>query len=244
MRLTQARPLFFMSLLTYVLCTAAVSASSAAFSDYSNDKKHLIVIGASYVNDWGQPDIPGFVVTNKGIGGEETWRIAARFQRDALAFNPDAVLIWGHTNDFVRAPAHQYRSVKLRVLDSYRQMIVQARATQNTIILATDVTLPTAVTWREWIPALFAWIRGGESFQARINREIRSVNDWLRVTAAQENIPLLEFERTLNDERGGRKLEYSQNDRSHLSTAGYVAITEYTRERLYAMQLSRMAFNR
>ena len=128
---------------------AAALATPTTVLDSSNAKKHLIVIGASYVNDWGQPDIPGFVITNKGIGGEETWRIAARFERDALAFNPDAVLIWGHTNDFVRVPAHQYGATKLRVMNSYRQMIAQARAAQTTIILATDITyrLPDMARW-------------------------------------------------------------------------------------------------
>ena len=244
MRTSQARRLSFVSLLALGLCALTTTATSQTPLDSSSEKKHLTVIGASYVNGWGQPDIPGFLVTNKGIGGDETWRIAARFERDALASIPDAVLIWGHTNDFLRAPAHQYAATKLRVMHSYRQMIAQARAAQTTIILATDITLPTALTWREWIPALFAWIRGKESFQARINREVRSVNDWLRITAAQENIPLLELERALNDAHGGRKLEYTQDDRSHLSAAGYTAITQYTRGRLYAMQLSRLASNR
>jgi hypothetical protein len=244
MRSTQVRLLAFALFLASGFCvvaTAATSHSSLASRDF---QKHLVVIGASYVHDWGQPDFPGYHVTNKGIGGDETWRIAARFERDALASNPDAILLWGHTNDFLRASAHQYPATALRVRQSYRQMIDRARAAETTIILATDITLPTALRWRDWIPALFAWIRGKESYQVRINREVKAVNEWLRITAAQENIPLLELERALDDGRGGRKLEYALDDLSHVSPTGYLAITEYARGQLQAWPNVLSAANR
>jgi lysophospholipase L1-like esterase len=235
---TRARLLCCVALLVLGFDVTAAFATSQTSPDTRNAKKHLIVIGASYAGGWGQPEIPGYRVTNKGIGGDETWRVAARFERDALAASPDAVLIWGHTNDFLRAPAHQYEATKLRAIRSYREMIAQARAAQTPIILTTDIMLPTALTWRDWIPALLAWIRGKESYQARVNREVKAVNEWLRMTAARENIPLLELERVLDDGRGGRKLEYTQEDRSHVSAAGYFVITQYVRGQLRALPVA------
>lgn len=244
MRTTRARWSSFVALLAFGLCAASTPATSPTSKDFGEAKKHLVVIGASYVTGWGQPDMPGYRVTNKGRSGDESWRVAARFQRDALASHPDAVLIWGHTNDFHRAHEDQYETTKQRAIQSYRQMIAQARAAHTTVILATDVPLPTALTWREWIPALFAWLRGKESYQERVNREVKEINEWLRTIAAQENIPLLELERAVADGHGGRRLEYSDDDRSHLSPAGYVAITQFARAQFNAWRVEQLVADR
>ena len=93
-----------------------------------NDTKHMLIIGASYAGNWGQPDLPGYRITNKGISGEESWQVAARFEKELLADKPDAVLIWGHINDFMRSAPDQYEFATQRAIGGYRQMLAQARS--------------------------------------------------------------------------------------------------------------------
>jgi hypothetical protein len=38
----------------------------------------LVIIGASYAADWQKPNLPGYSVVNRGVGGEETSQVRAR----------------------------------------------------------------------------------------------------------------------------------------------------------------------
>jgi lysophospholipase L1-like esterase len=196
------------------------------------DTKHLLIIGASYAGEWGQPSLPGYRVTNKGVGGEESWQIAARFEKDALSVKPDAILIWGHINDISRSSPDKYPAAKQRAIESYQQMLSQAKTAQIPVILATEITLVTAIGWQDWIPAAIAWVRGKESYASRVNRQVKAVNAWLRQTASQQKLLLLDLEKAVDDGDGGRKPEFTKKDGSHVTPAGYAAITQYARAQL------------
>jgi lysophospholipase L1-like esterase len=122
--------------------------------------------------------------------------------------------------------------VKERAIKSYQQMLAQARTAKVPVILATEITLPTAVGWRDWIPAAVAKLRGKESYAQKINREVKEINTWLRKTATEEKIPLLDLEKAVDDGNGGRKPEFTLEDRSHVTPVGYAAITQYARTHL------------
>lgn len=220
--------LWLLTLATLTVPVHAQPPSAAAMTD----TKHLLIIGASYAGEWGQPDLPGYRVTNKGIGGQESWQVAARFEQDALAERPDLILIWGHINDITRTTADKYPAARERAKESYRQMLAEARAAGIPVVLATEITWTTAVGWRDWHRAALGWLRGKESYAQRINREVTAVNAWLREVATAEGIPLLDLERLVDDGSGGRKPEYTRDDGSHITPAGYAAITAYAREQL------------
>ncbi|MFN2309576.1 MAG: SGNH/GDSL hydrolase family protein [Gammaproteobacteria bacterium] len=206
--------------------------ASAARDEPMTETRHLLIIGASYAGEWGQPELPGYRVTNRGVGGEESWQVAARFANDALGEKPDVVLIWGHINDITRTTPDQYAAAVERAKASYRQMLAQAHAAGVPVILATEITWTTAVGWRDWHRAALAWLRGKESYAQQINREVKAINAWLRERAAAEGLPLLDFEQVVDDGNGGRKPEFTRDDGSHVTPAGYAALTEYARARL------------
>jgi lysophospholipase L1-like esterase len=219
-----------------LLCNASIAQTQTTppktMTEPKPALKHLVVIGASYAGNWGQPELPGYRITNKGVGGEESWQVASRFERDGLSLKPDAILIWGHINDITRTTPDRYSLAKERAVKSYQQMLAQARSANVTVYLATELTRPTAVGWRDWIPATIGRIRGKESYDQMVNREVKEINTWLRKTAAQENLTLLDFEQALDDGDGGRRLEYTLEDRSHVSAAGYAAVTQHARTKL------------
>jgi lysophospholipase L1-like esterase len=212
--------------LAFVFCALAVPTVSAAPGD-----PVLVIAGASYSKDWKTPPLPGYRVVNTGKGGDETQQVLARFG-EVLAARPAAVILWGHINNIHRAPEGQMEAAKERARANYREMVAIAKANGITPILATEVTLSEAVGFMNRLAAFVGGLRGKEGYNARINREVRGVNDWLRVFAREQNLKLLDFEKVLEGSDGFRDTDYTTDDGTHISEAGYVALTRYARDEL------------
>lgn len=219
-------PLKFFALLIGLL------ACSTVFAQPAMNSKHMIVIGASYVAEWENPKLPGYTVTTKGIGGEESSAVRARFERDVLALKPNVVMIWGHYNDIVRASTDNMAAVRQRAQDNYRWMTEQARAAGIEVILATEITIPIPDTFKENTMAWVAGLLGKQDYRSRKNEQIKAVNVWLRDYARSQNIKLIDLEKALDSGNGTRKVEYTREDNSHISPAGYQAITRYVAAQL------------
>jgi lysophospholipase L1-like esterase len=206
---------------------------SAHFVNAANAPVHLVIVGASYAADWKQPDLPGYRVTNRGVGGEETQAVLARFDRDVLAQKPGAVIIWGHINNIHRAPAGGVQAAKERAIANTREMVARARAEGITVMLATEVTLSEAQGIGNWVARTIGKVRGKKTYAETINGHVRDVNASLRALAREQGLRLLDFEKAL-DEDGFRRPAYTREDGSHISAAGYAALTAHTREALAA----------
>ena len=202
-------------------------AASIAFAQPAMNAKHLIIIGASYAAEWGNPKLPGYTVTNKGIGGQESSDLRARFERDVIALQPDVVMIWGHYNDVVRASADKMAAAKQKAQDNYRWMTEQARAAGIEVILITEITIPIPDTFKENTLAWLAGLLGKQDYRSQKNQQIKALNVWLRDYARSQNIKLIDLETALDSGNGTRKVEYTRADNSHVSPAGYQAITQY-----------------
>jgi lysophospholipase L1-like esterase len=194
--------------------------------------KQLVVIGASYAAEWETPKLPGYTVTNKGIGGQESSDLRARFERDVIALKPNTVMIWGHYNDIVRASADKMAAAKQKAQDNYRWMTEQARAAGIEVILVTEITIPIPDTLKENAMAWVAGLLGKQDYRSQKNEQIKAVNAWLRDYARSQNIKLIDLETALDSGNGTRKVEYAREDNSHVSPAGYQAITRYVAAQL------------
>jgi lysophospholipase L1-like esterase len=193
----------------------------------------LVILGASYAKGWGEPMLPGFGrVINRGIGGDETGDMLKRFDKDVVAVRPDAVLIWGHVNDITRSSPDAVESKKSAARKNYIEMLERARASRIQVILATEIpwTEPSGIlnSVRAWIGGL----RGKQSYAARISGHVGELNEFLKLRAADEKIILLDFERSFANEAGTRNPQFAAEDRSHISPAGYAALTAYSRREL------------
>jgi lysophospholipase L1-like esterase len=203
----------------------------AHFVNAANAPVSLVIVGASYAADWKQPVLPGYSVTNRGVGGEETQAVLARFDRDVLALKPGAVIIWGHINNIHRAPPGGVQAAKDRAVANTREMVVRARSQGINVMLATEVTLSEAQGFGNWVARTLGSLRGKKSYAETINGHVRDVNSSLRVLAREQGLRLLDFEKALDDE-GFRNADFTQEDGSHISPAGYARLTTYTREAL------------
>lgn len=220
-------------LATTLLC-AQVAHTQGIDVSTTAAKQHLVILGASYAGHWDAPELSQFEVTNRGVGGEQTHQMLARFESDVLAVSPDVVLIWGHINNVHNSPSDDYPAMIERIKGDYRSMVARAREGNIDVILATEVTLTEAMGWVDRLAAFVGHLRGKQGYAARINEQVRAVNTWLRSYASEQGILLLDFEAVFDDGSGFRKREYTSEDGSHISAAGYRDLTTYAREALDA----------
>jgi len=210
---------FALAMFTWVCTGCAVSGAA--------DKPLLVITGASYAADWKVPELSGYTVVNKGRGGDETKQVLARFDADVLALKPAAVLIWGHINNYHRAPGGDLEAAKKAAWNDQLEMIRRARSQGVTVILATEVTLSEAIGFGNRLAAMIGSIRGKEGYSARINKPVRAVNGWMRDFAQKEGLRVLDVEKLFDDGDGFRKTEYTTDDGTHISAEGYAALTRY-----------------
>jgi lysophospholipase L1-like esterase len=191
--------------------------------------RSLVILGASYAGGWGAPQLPGFdSVINRGVSGEETGDMLRRFERDVVAAKPDAVLIWGHVNDITRSAPERLEATKIAAREHYRQMIQKARASGVEVILATEVPWTEPTGLMNDLRAFIGQLRGKQSYAQRVSAHVRELNAFLRELATREKFVLLDFERVFANEEGTRTTQFSAEDGSHISKAGYAALTDYS----------------
>jgi len=192
----------------------------------------LVILGASYARSWGTPPLPGYSVVNRGVDGEQTKDMRARFQRDVVSVRPGVVLIWGHINNITQAnitssTPELIEAVKKAAREDNLAMLQQARAAGIEVMLVTEIPLAEPTGLVNEARALLGRLRGKQSYAAQVNVHVRDLNDFVRQLAAREGLTLLDFEKVFAPEGGPRRMEYAAEDRSHVTAAGYQALTRY-----------------
>lgn len=208
----------------------ASTSGAAVTTEPAPTSNRLVILGASYAGSWGTPALPGYAVVNRGVGGEQTGGMRARWQSDVVAAQPRAVLIWGHINNITQtgfADAARLAAVKKAAQDDYLWMLQQARAAGIEVILATEIPLAEPTGFVNSAVAFVNGLRGKPSYATQVNREVRELNAFVRQLAARNKLVLLDFEKVFAPEGGARKPEFAQEDRSHVTPAGYQALTRY-----------------
>lgn len=197
--------------------------------------KTLVVLGASYAGGWDpKRPIAGYRIVNKGVSGQQSFEMLARFEVDVVSLNPDAVIIWGFINDVFRSDRAQIDLTLRRTRESILAMVELAKKSGVTPILATEVTIRSKDGWQEAFESMIGRILGKSSYQDYINSHVVETNRWVRDTATRDGVQLLDFETVLADQRGVRRKEFAQPDGSHISPKGYEVLIQYTEGRMKA----------
>lgn len=193
----------------------------------------IVLLGASFAAGWQLPPIAGHQVINRGVGGQETPQLLARFDHDVIAAKPRAVILWGYVNNIFNAPPGQADQAAARARDDFTQMIARARAAGIEVIVATEITIgPRSEDWGATIKSWIAWARGRDGYEDSINTHVLALNAWLAETATREGLLLLDLKPVLSDSRGQRTRESRAADGAHITPAGYAALTAYAGPRL------------
>jgi len=194
----------------------------------------IVILGASYAGGWQIDRIAGIPVVNKGITGQQSFELLARFEADVVAARPRAVVIWGFINDVFRTPREQVDEAMTRAMSSYEQMVALARKHGIEPILATEVTARHKKTLAADVTTFIGGLLGKTSYQDYVNGHVLRGNGSLRELARREGVLLLDIQKALSDANDKRRKEYSANDGSHISPEGYEALTRYATPRLEA----------
>jgi acyl-CoA thioesterase I len=193
----------------------------------------VVVRGASYAGGW-KPSATDLRFVNKGISGNQSWEMLARFDQDVIPEGPRAVIVWGFINDIFRSPPDRVDAAVTRARESLSAIVAKARAAGIEPILATEVTIRGKDSWGDWAASWVGWVLGKQSYQATINARVLATNEWLRELARQEGVLLLDLQPLTSDDAGVRRREFAAADGSHISAAGYQAISDYVLPRLRA----------
>jgi lysophospholipase L1-like esterase len=147
-------------------------------------------------------------VFNTGIGGDTSGGMLSRFPSDVLARNPDAVLILGGTNDL-------WWDLEVNlILAHIFSMACQARHQRVAPIIGLPIPL--------YMPALekqdfFQPLGGYHACLAKLARLVES----LRETAAQNDLPVVDFNSLFLDAQGTVRGEYYLPDGLHPNREGH-----------------------
>lgn len=187
----------------------------------------VVLLGASYAEGW-TLTLPGNPVINKGVTGQQTFELLARFDRDVVGARPRAVIVWGFINDVFRAPEGKVEESLARARKSLEEIVGRARAAGIEPILATEVTLRTrGETWSDTLRAWVGTLLGRSSYQETINQHVLATNDWLRGYAKEQRLLLLDLQPVVSDSSGARLPECAKPDGSHISDEGYRRLSAY-----------------
>ena len=200
--------------------------------DSALKKGRIVLIGASYTRGWNIEEIAGMKVINKGVDGNQSFEMLARFQNDVIANKPKAVLIWGFINDIHRSKRDEIQSTIVRAKESIKEMVKLSRTNGIVPILGTELTIRGADKLIENLSGLVGSILGKESYQAYVNKHVMGVNQWIKEFAWEEGILLLDFQPALSDAKGVRKKEFATKDGSHISAEGYEKMISYVTEKM------------
>ena len=153
-----------------------------------------VFMGNSITQNW-RNFHPDFFTRNnfvgKGIGGEVTLQMLARFRRDVISLNPKVLVILAGTNDIAQ---NQGYVTHRQIMDNIASMVDLAHFNNIRVILCS--VLP-AYSYR-WRPDEFnQTVRPAEAIQR--------LNGMIRKYALEHDCAYVDFWTPMSDDKGGMK---------------------------------------
>ena len=166
----------------------------------------VVFYGDSITDAWGRRGgsvfFPGKPYVNRGISGQTTQQMVARFRQDVIDLHPQAVVILAGTNDIAGNTGPETPET---IEDNFRSMVDLARANGIKVVLAS--VLPAANF--PWRPSV-----------ADPPGRIRALNEWLKGYAAEQHVVYLDYYTPMAGPDGGMKPGIAI-DGVHPNVAGY-----------------------
>jgi len=138
---------------------------------------------------------PDWTVLNRGVNGERSDQIAARFDRDVLAVHPQFVVILAGVNDVYQGQSANSVTAQLR------SMYDKAKAAKIPVIACSIVAYNTATPDQ--------------------NQRMHAINDWIRAEAGRDSNITFVDTRKAAAAPGNIDMLASSPDGLHPSIAGY-----------------------
>lgn len=199
-----------------------------------HDDGSVALLGTSYAASWPLTSVAGLPVTNKGRAGAHTPELAQRLADDILPHHPRAVIIWGFDNDLIDSPPEGIHQAITDVERHYLAMVDRTGEAGVDTILATEVTMGRVAGLYEGLATRADALLGRPTYSDRINEAVLELNVWLRELARRRQLLLLDLQPVLSDRLQVRRPEFATADGSHITPAGYRALTAHAEPQLRA----------
>ena len=168
-------------------------------------EKRVVFMGNSITENWGNMD-PAFFTGNgyisRGIGGQTSTQMLARFREDVINLKPVAVVISAGTNDIAQNTG--YISL-VNIFGNIESMAELAKASGIKPILTS--ILPASE---------FSWHRGLEPAE-----KIIKVNAMIKAYALKNHLVYIDYWSAMVNDKNGLKVELAQDGLVHPNMAGY-----------------------
>lgn len=179
-------------------------AANAALPPVAAAQQRVIVYGASVAEYWatrGASFFSGKPYIDRGIGGQNSAQMLVRFRQDVINLHPAAVVFLEGTNDVSQ-------NMTAEMSENNWQSIMELAKANGIPMILTSITPSSHFPWKpEMHPA----------------ETIRSLNAWLKDSAASHSLVYVDFYPVLANDEGGMKTDLTV-DGVHPNTDGYAAM--------------------
>jgi lysophospholipase L1-like esterase len=113
------------------------------------DRKRVVLFGDSRIEQWSPlPDIKNAQFINRGISGETTSQMIARYQQDVISLSPDIIVIQAGINDLVAAGLYPKKAKRISqsMMGNLIVMIEQGNNI-NALVILMSVVRPSNPPW-------------------------------------------------------------------------------------------------
>jgi lysophospholipase L1-like esterase len=181
-------------------------------------KPRIVLIGDSRIAQWPTAAMAGqWEIINRGIGGETVAQLVQRFDADAIALDPDVIVIEAGVNDLVAATfmddAEKQR-VARSVSEGLRQMASKAATARRRVIVATIIPPAKPDFFRRPV------------WNERLRDLVAGVNADLKNARLPDGASLIDLLPVLQAEDQTKVPDEYRLDTLHLNEAGYRRLTE------------------
>jgi lysophospholipase L1-like esterase len=181
-------------------------ADNAALPAPAAGEQRVVFYGDSITDAWGRRPgtgtfFPGKPYVNRGISGQTTPQMVARFEQDVVHLHPAVVVILAGTNDVA---GNTGPSTPEMTEDNFAAMAAIARQNGIKVVLA-SITPAYQYPWKTSVQPVAT---------------IRAINQWLKDDCAREHFVYLDYYSALVDDKGAMRPGLSF-DGVHPTAAGY-----------------------
>lgn len=172
------------------------------------DERRVVFMGNSITEQWSKvfpAMFQGKPYINRGISGQTTPQMLARFRQDVVALNPAIVVILAGTNDIA---GNTGPSSLEMIQDNLMSMAEIAQANGIRVVLSSV------------LPAYeYPWKRGLEPAP-----KIVALNTWIKHYARRIGAAYVDYHSAMRDDRNGLRAEFT-TDGVHVTETGYRVMT-------------------
>jgi len=169
-------------------------------------ENRVVFFGDSITDIWNIAEsFPGKPYINRGIGGQTTSQMLARFRQDVIDLEPKAVVILAGTNDI----AGNTGPISNEDIEANFASLAELARVHNIRVIFSSV-----------LPVHNYTAKGEEFFAQRPPERILSLNRWIKEYCAAHDLIYLDYFSAMVDDKGLLKRDLA-DDGLHPNKAGY-----------------------